>query len=146
MQALEPGSCPAGCCQPQAAAGAVRRDCPASSLSASTTHPDRLCVAALGMVEETNRTGSPCCSRAMLFHTAGPTEHGVYGAILSPAALRAGAREADEQLGMHRYFPDTLAASGIAIPLVAAVDTLTVSVLVGPGCQSERCSSSKSCA
>lgn len=144
MQSLEPGSCPAGCSQPQAAAGAVRRDCPANSLSASTTHPDRLCVAALVMVEEINRAGSPCCSRATLFHTAGPTEHGVYGAIPSPAALRAGARKADEQLGVHWYFPVTLAASSIAIPLVAAVDT--VSVLVGPGCQSERRSSSKSCA
>lgn len=62
-------------------------------------------------------------------------EQGVYGAIPSPAALRAGAREEDERLGVQRYFPATLAASGIAIPLVAAVDALTVSVLAGPGCQ-----------
>ena len=78
MQALEHGSCPAGCWQPRAAAGAVRRDCPAASLCASTTHPDRLFVAALGMLEETSQAGSPLCKPATLFHRAGPMEQGVY--------------------------------------------------------------------
>lgn len=99
-----------------------------------------------GMLEETSRAGSPCCNPAALFHTAGPMEQGVHRAIPSPAALRVGAGEAGDRLGPQRYFPATLATSGVAMLLVAAVDALTVSVLAGPGCQSERCSSSKSCA
>lgn len=107
MQALGHGSCPAGCWQPRAAAGAVRRDCPGGSLSASTTHPDRLSVAALGMLEETSRAGNPCCNLATLSLTAGPMEQRLYGAIPSPAALRTGAGEGDERLGARRYFPAT---------------------------------------
>lgn len=72
MLALEQGSCPAGCWQPQAAAGAVRQDCPAGSLCASTAHPDRLFVAASGLLEETSQAGSPCCNPATLFPRSWP--------------------------------------------------------------------------
>lgn len=49
MLALEQGSCPAGCWQPQAAAGAVRQDCPAGSLCLNST-PRQVVRGSLGVV------------------------------------------------------------------------------------------------
>lgn len=76
----------------------------------STTTPRQVVLAALGMLEETCQASSLCCNWPCFF----PYGAGVSGAIPSPAALGAGAGEADEGLSLRWYFPATLAASGLS--------------------------------